>query len=142
LSNSIILLSIVFIPAIGGILGAIFLKDKLLEKFVYLISYIQLILCTYIYIQFAFFGYEQISVLYEWINIGKVNVDFYIKLDGLNAPLILLAGILTTVAVHASNHIRERINEYYFWLFLLITGVFGVFLSFDLILFFLYFICQ
>ena len=139
MSNSIILLSIVFIPAIGGILGAIFLKDKLLEKFVYLISYIQLILCTYIYIQFAFFGYEQISVLYEWINIGKVNVDFYIKLDGLNAPLILLAGILTTVAVHASNHIRERINEYYFWLFLLITGVFGVFLSFDLILFFFFF---
>ena len=105
MSNSIILLSIILIPAIGGILGSIFIKGKLLEKFAYLISYIQLILCTYLYIQFAFFGYEQISVLYDWINIGKVNVDFYFKLDGLNAPLILLAGILTTVSVHASNHI-------------------------------------
>ena len=58
------------IPAIGGILGSIFIKGKLLGKFAYLISYIQLILCTYLYIQFAFYGYEQISVLYDWINIG------------------------------------------------------------------------
>ena len=44
------------IPAIGGILGSIFIKGKLLGKFAYLISYIQLILCTYLYLQFAFYG--------------------------------------------------------------------------------------
>ncbi len=139
MNNSTLLLIIVFLPGVAGILGAVFLNTKLLHRFFLLLSYVILFLCSLLYYKFSFLGYEPISVINDWISIGNTKVDFYFKLDGLNAPLVLLGGILTVVAVHASNNIKDRQKEYYLWMFLLITGVFGVFLSFDLILFFFFF---
>ncbi len=133
------LLVLIFSPLVFGVLGSIFINKNILNRFFIFVSYFILLLTSVIYYRFAYQGYEPIAVVSDWINIGNTNVDFYFKLDGLNAPLVLLGGILTVVAVHASNKIKERQREYYFWMFLLITGVFGVFLSFDLILFFFFF---
>ena len=133
------LLVLIFSPLVFGVLGSIFINKNILNRFFIFVSYFILLLTSVIYYRFAYQGYEPIVVVSDWINIGNINVDFYFKLDGLNAPLVLLGGILTVVAVHASNKIKERLREYYFWMFLLITGVFGVFLSFDLILFFFFF---
>ena len=133
------LLVLIFSPLVFGVLGSIFINKNILNRFFIFVSYFILLLTSVIYYRFAYQGYEPIAVVNDWINIGNTNVDFYFKLDGLNAPLVLLGGILTVVAVHASNKIKERQREYYFWMFLLITGVFGVFLSFDLILFFFFF---
>ena len=139
MSNSDLMLILIFSPMIFGIFGSALINKNILDKFFLSFSYFVLILSSYLYYQFSYQGYEPISVLNNWISIGETKVEFYFKLDGLNAPLVLLGGILTVVAVHASRSIKERKREYYLWMFLLISGVFGVFLSFDLILFFFFF---
>src|SRR5205807_250661 len=65
-----------------------------------------------------------------------------IGLDGLNVWLVVLTAVLMVSAVLASWHsfqVQERINEYYAWLLALETGMIGVFLSFDIILCYVFF---
>jgi NADH-quinone oxidoreductase subunit M len=66
--------------------------------------------------------------------------QFFIGLDGLNIWLVALASfMLIPVVLFSWDSIREREGAYYSWLFLLQAGVLGVFLSFDLLLFYVCF---
>ena len=75
------------------------------------------------------------------IDFGTLGaVQFYIGVDGINLWLIVLTSVLMVSAVLVSwKAVGERLNEYYAWLLLLGTGLLGVFLSFDVILFYVFF---
>src|SRR5262245_40318737 len=71
---------------------------------------------------------------------GSGNVQFYVGLDGLNVWLVALTALLMVPSVLVSwNAIEERANEYYAWLLALGGGMVGVFLSFDVVLFYVFF---
>jgi NADH-quinone oxidoreductase subunit M len=73
------------------------------------------------------------------LGAGKA-VQFYIGLDGLNIWLIVLTTILMVAAVLISwESITDRVSEYYAWLMALGAAMLGVFLSFDIILFYVFF---
>ncbi len=84
-------------------------------------------------------GYQLVD-RFEWIRAGDAgfSIQYALGVDGLSAPLILLLGLLTVVAVLVSYNIEERTKEYFAWLLLLETAVAGVFLSLDLIQFFFF----
>jgi NADH-quinone oxidoreductase subunit M len=68
------------------------------------------------------------------------GMQFYVGLDGLNVWLVALTAVLMVSAVLISwRAITERVNEYYAWLLALGTAMLGVFLSFDIILFYVFF---
>lgn len=69
----------------------------------------------------------------------KVAFDYHMAVDGISMPLLLLTGIVSTMSVLASVHIRKRWKTYYALFLLLLTGIYGVFLARDLILFFIFF---
>ncbi len=75
------------------------------------------------------------------IDFGPLGaVQFFIGLDGINLWLVVLTAVLMVAAVLISwNSIGERANEYYAWLLLLGVGMTGVFLAFDVILFYVFF---
>jgi NADH-quinone oxidoreductase subunit M len=67
-------------------------------------------------------------------------IQFYVGIDGLNLWLIVLTAFLMVPSVLVSwTAITERGNEFYAWLLILETGMLGVFVSFDLILFYVFF---
>jgi NADH-quinone oxidoreductase subunit M len=67
-------------------------------------------------------------------------IQFYIGLDGLNVWLVVLTSILMVSSVLGSwTSIKERTTEFYAWLLALQAGLFGVFLSFDIVLFYVFF---
>lgn len=84
-------------------------------------------------------GYQMVEQ-FEWIRAGSAgfSVQYVVGVDGLSAPLVLLNGLLTVAAVLVSFGVTLRVREYYAWLLLLSTSVSGVFLSLDLIQFFLF----
>ncbi len=84
-------------------------------------------------------GYQLVD-RFEWIRAGDAgfSIQYALGVDGLSAPMILLLGLLSVVAVLVSYNIEERQKEYFAWLLLLETAVAGVFLSLDLIQFFLF----
>jgi NADH-quinone oxidoreductase subunit M len=67
-------------------------------------------------------------------------VQFFVGLDGLNVWLVLLTSLMTYLAVAVSwGFAKERAGGYYAWLFLLQFAITGAFLSFDVILFYVFF---
>ena len=75
---------------------------------------------------------EQVS----WIP--GLSVQYYMGVDGLSLPLLLLTTFIGMVAVFVSWKIDLRVREYFAWLLVLETGILGVFCSLDLILFFIF----
>ena len=67
-------------------------------------------------------------------------VQFFIGVDGLNLWLVALTSFLTYIAILVSRKsAAERPAAYYAWLFALQAFITGAFLSFDVILFYLFF---
>ncbi|MCS7019511.1 MAG: NADH-quinone oxidoreductase subunit M [Cytophagales bacterium] len=81
---------------------------------------------------------------YEWIGLdmgelGKLKVLYFLGIDGLNLPLLLLSGIVLFLGSIAAYHIKKS-HKAYFSLYLLLAGtVMGCFLALDFFLFFLFF---
>ncbi len=67
-------------------------------------------------------------------------VQLFLGIDGLNLWLVVLAAIMLPPAILISwDSVKERPGAFYGWLFLLQAGLIGVFLSFDVILFYAFF---
>jgi NADH-quinone oxidoreductase subunit M len=67
-------------------------------------------------------------------------IQFYIGVDGMNIWLIVLTAILMVSSVLISwNAVEERVHEFHAWLLLLGFALMGVFLAFDIILFYVFF---
>lgn len=69
----------------------------------------------------------------------ELAFDYHLAVDGISMPLLLLTSIVSTMAVLASVFIRKRWKTYYSLFLLLLTGMYGVFLARDLVLFFIFF---
>src|SRR5438105_9865621 len=76
------------------------------------------------------------------LPVGPGVIQFYIGLDGLNVWLVVLTSVLMVSSVLVSwnsPQVRERLNEYFAWLLLLEVGMIVLFLSFDIVLFYVFF---
>ena len=84
-------------------------------------------------------GYQFVDT-FTWIDAGTVgfSIKYGVGVDGLSVPLVLLLGLLTVVSVLVSWRIEVKAKQYFAWLLLMETAVAGVFLSLDLIQFFLF----
>jgi NADH-quinone oxidoreductase subunit M len=78
---------------------------------------------------------------WQLIPFGQLGaIQFFVGLDGLNLWLVALTTLLMVSAVLISwTSVTERVNEYYAWLLALGAGMVGVFLAFDVILFYVFF---
>ena len=70
--------------------------------------------------------------------VASAGIDYHMGIDGISVYLILLATILTPLAILASWSISDRAKEYFIFMLLLETGMIGVFAALDLFLFYLF----
>jgi len=71
--------------------------------------------------------------------VPALGISLELGVDGISALLVLLTAIIILGGVFASWTIRVRDQEFYALLMALVTGVFGVFVSLDLFVFFLFY---
>jgi NADH-quinone oxidoreductase subunit M len=70
---------------------------------------------------------------------GPIPVHFKLGVDGISILLVTLTAILMPIVVISTKvHIDKRVKEFMIWLLLMETGILGVFLSLDLILFYFF----
>jgi NADH-quinone oxidoreductase subunit M len=67
------------------------------------------------------------------------GIAFRFAVDGWGVSLLLLTGLVIVGGVFASWTLEERSKEFFVTLLVLVTGVFGVFASQDLFVFFLFY---
>jgi NADH-quinone oxidoreductase subunit M len=107
-----------------------------------------LILSAWVYIQYLvnhMTGYQFVEE-YSWLPALGMKLIFGV--DGISAPLVLLTGIVMFTGVliswgiddpHAPTGIQDRPREFFAFLFILASGVFGVFASLDLFMLFFFY---
>lgn len=71
--------------------------------------------------------------------VPSLGIDFHFAADGVSVVLVLLTGLAAVAGVLFSWNIERRANEFFALYLLLIGGVYGVFLSFDLFQFFAFY---
>jgi NADH-quinone oxidoreductase subunit M len=67
------------------------------------------------------------------------GISWYLGIDGISMPMVLLTALLVPIALAASTEIRSRTKEFVVFTLLLEAGMLGVFLALDLFLFFVFF---
>ena len=83
----------------------------------------------------------QFEEQFRWVALERLGVtiaSYHLGVDGLSVPLVMLTVLLGFLAVLVSWHIEHRAKLYFSLLLLLETGVLGVFMSLDFLLFFLF----
>jgi len=70
--------------------------------------------------------------------IGNVKIDYFVGIDGLSAPMVLLTAIITFLATLSSWNIKKQAKGYFAMYLLLDTGMMGVFVALDFFLFYVF----
>lgn len=71
-----------------------------------------------------------------WYNV--IGSTYHLRVDGLSLTMVLLTTLLTPIAILASFTVQDRVKAYMMLFLMLETGMLGVFLSWDLLLFFVF----
>ncbi len=69
----------------------------------------------------------------------SLGIQYFVGVDGISVAMVILTSIIIFTGVLASWRVETRPKEFFALLLTLVTGVFGVFLSFDLFLFLMFY---
>jgi NADH-quinone oxidoreductase subunit M len=72
----------------------------------------------------------------QWFPL--LNSTYHVGIDGISLTMVLLTTILTPLAIIISWNIEERVNLYMMLFLMLEMGMLGVFISLDLLMFFVF----
>jgi NADH-quinone oxidoreductase subunit M len=71
--------------------------------------------------------------------IPQLGLSWHLGVDGIAVPLVLLTALIHLTSIFTSWTLAAREKEFFLFVALLVTGVYGVFVSLDLFLFFLFY---
>ena len=135
-----VLTFIIALPLLTGIVILLLPEqEKKAPRMLALISgLITLVLSGWVYANYdiAAGGYQFVQKA-TWLP--ALGISYYVGVDGISLPLVLLAGIVTTCGAAISWNIDERPREFFSFLMFLAASVFGVFCSLDLFMLFFFF---
>ncbi len=153
MENFPILSLITFLPIVGMVIILFLPKNQsiVIKSLTLLITGIQVILAAVLLMNynFALGGINdaasfQFIEKFRWIEIdgfswiGKIKIDYFLAVDGLSTPMVLLTAIVTFIATLSSWSIDKSIKGYFAMFLLLNTGMMGVFVSLDFFLFYVF----
>lgn len=148
-----ILSLITFLPVLGMILILFIPKEqpKTVKYLSLAITSIQVVLAI---ILLAYYNYNLAGVYEEksfqfiekfrWIHItgiswlGTVKVDYFLGIDGISMPMVILTAIVSFIATISSWTIEKSVKGYFALFLLLDTGMMGVFVALDFFLFYIF----
>ncbi|MBI5808383.1 MAG: NADH-quinone oxidoreductase subunit M [Ignavibacteriales bacterium] len=148
-----ILSLITFLPVLGMILILFIPKEqpKTVKYLSLAITAIQVVLAI---ILLANYNYNLAGVYEEksfqfiekfrWIHItgiswlGTVKVDYFLGIDGISMPMVILTAIVSFIATISSWTIEKSVKGYFALFLLLDTGMMGVFVALDFFLFYIF----
>src|SRR5262249_30452533 len=79
----------------------------------------------------------QLTQQAPWIS--SLGASYFVGVDGISIWLVVLTTFLMPISVLASWGVTKRVREYMLFMLVLETGMIGVFVAWDLLLFYLFF---
>jgi NADH-quinone oxidoreductase subunit M len=131
---------IVFIPVVAGLLLLLFPAHRKKEIRITALAAATLTMLLSVWL---YFSYDQAVGGYQFIEkvpwIKAMGISYQVGVDGMNLPLVLLTGVVMFTGVLISWGIDDRPREFFAFLFILATGVLGVFVTLDLFMLFFFY---
>jgi NAD(P)H-quinone oxidoreductase subunit 4 len=133
------LTTIILLPLVAS-LAIPFLPDKngkRLRWYALGVGIVDFILMCYAFLQ----NYDpssaslQLVERYTWIP--QLGLNWAVSVDGLSVPLVLLAGLVTTLAMFAGWQVDRKPRLFYFLMLVLYSAQIGVFVAQDMLLLFI-----
>jgi NADH-quinone oxidoreductase subunit M len=91
----------------------------------------------------VFAAYDRVAAGFQFGErialVPPLGISYELGADGIGALMVLLTSIIIFAGVFASWTVAVRSQEFYALLLALVTGVYGVFVSLDLFVFFLFY---
>ncbi len=129
-----------YLPLAGALIILFFNREwhKPIRLFAFLVSLSAFVVSLFLIPPFRldYSGMQWVEK-HPWIE--AIGVSYFLGVDGVSLPLVLLTTFLSAIAVLSSfTAIKERQKEYYVSLLFLETGMLGVFMALDLFLFYIF----
>ncbi len=141
-----VLFALIAIP-VGAVLVFMLIPSRypqLVRNVAVVSGFALFVLSVLVFVKYEFEGGSglRFDLQLAWLEnvafLGKDGISWHLAVDGIAAPKVLLTGIVIFAGVFISWNIDYRNKDYFVLLFLLVSGVFGVFLSMDLFFLFLF----
>jgi len=138
--NFPILSVIVFTPMVAALILLMMPSDRKTEiRMTALVSAaFALLLSAWVYLT-----YDQVAAGYQFVEkytwLPQLGISLHLGVDGISTPLVLLTGVVMFTGVIISWGIDDRPREFFAFLFILASGVFGVFVALDLFMLFFFY---
>ena len=134
-------LSAILLSCVAGMLAIVFIPEDrktLIKQVSALFSGITLVLSLCL-----FFAYDRSMGGFQFVEkaawIPSLGIQYFNGVDGFSLPNLLLTGIVFFTGVLTMWDMENRVKEFYALYFLLVTGVFGLFMSLDLFFIFIWY---
>ena len=136
--NNLLILT-VFFPLASALVIFVLPDDakNTIKRLALLFSLVPLVLVLVMW-----FNYDRIDAgmqfqtMVNWFP--SIGSSFHIGVDGISLAMLLLTTLLTPLAILASFEIEENVRTYMFLFLLMETAMMGLFVSLDLIIFFIF----
>jgi len=134
-----LLSTILFFPMLSAVVMMFLPKDenKLFRWFALVASLVPFALTLVAWFQFKSsqpgFQFEETYIWYQ-----AIGSSLHLGVDGLSLTMVLLTTFLTPLAILASFSISDRVKPYMMLFLFLETGMLGVFMALDLLIFFVF----
>lgn len=139
--NFPILSTVVYLPAIGALLMALFIpgrKVQVIRWFALGVALVDLLVSLAILPLFNV-GTADFQLVERTTWIPGIGVQYLMGVDGISLLLVLLTTVLGVLAILSSfSSITVRVKEYMISLLILQTGMLGVFFALDIVLFYVF----
>ncbi len=102
-------------------------------------AFVSLVLSALVYLAYDYQSPIKLQFVEQLPWLPQLGINYILAVDGISLPMLLLNGIVIFTGALISWNIEDRVREYWVLLLLLAAGVYGVFLSMDLFLFFVFY---
>lgn len=134
------LLSIILFSPVVGALGLLLIPSERKQTIRWLAFGISLVPLGFSL--WLWFGYDAVTSGYQFVEQAvwyeAIGSSYHVGVDGISVPMVLLTTLLTPLALLISFSIEENVRSYMMLFLMLEMGMLGVFLSLDLLLFFVF----
>ena len=91
---------------------------------------------------FLYMNFDRTTAAMQFVErvpwIPAFNIEYYLGIDGLSVPMVILTVLLSFLCIFASWGIENGVQGYFAMFLFLETGMLGVFCSLDFFLFFVF----
>lgn len=144
---------LIFLPLLAAVV-ILFLPSSFQNRFKYIalgVGLAQLLISAYIFLHFnpkltGVSNESQFQLVEKlpWIGLdlgtlGKLQIDYFVGIDGLSMPLLILTSLVMVIATISSWEIKTNLKGYFSLFLLLNMAIVGVFVALDFFLFYIFY---